>query len=731
LSDKGEAIAVGAVDFVTNPQSAIQNPQSTDPPAILLRLPPPFVIGTARREEVREAVAPAARLPALDAPFTLGTPVSQYGTAKLWRARSVDLRGLLFGSFRAYAPPRPEEGAAPRRQRPDAGESAYREWQDELARRLAAVLQPPPETLLRATGPLEWPGSFFPYQRDGIQALVQSPRLLLGDEMGLGKTVMAIAALRLLLVRREIERALVVTPASLLEQWRRELLLWAPELRVMLVHGAPEDRAWRWQYRTHVTLTSYETLRVDYTGSPICGPCRERWGAVVLDEAQKIKNRDSEVSQACKGLPRERSWALTGTPLENRPEDVLSILEFVTGGEGEAPLVATGPALRAALGRYQLRRRKTDVLRDLPPKIVTDLLLPLTRAQRRDYERAEREGIVALRERGEVRLENVLALITRLKQICNFAPSVDASAKMDDLEERLDELTAAGHKALVFTQYTGDDSGARHIAARLGRFSPLLFTGDMGLRERARAVEQFQTEDDHPVMVLSLKAGGQGLNLQRAAYVFHFDRWWNPAAERQAEDRSHRLGQTQPVNVYRYVMADTIEERIDALLKSKTELFEQIVEESSLDLAPLLDQRDLFGLVGLAPLAPAADPSGATLEARTAALLARQGYRVEKRGGKGDGGVDIIAEKQDAVGTRVRLLVQCKDSQRPVGVEVARSLHGALPPGDRGVIGILVCPSGFTAEARAFAAARHVQLWDAAKLERLEQDGQLEEAPGD
>jgi hypothetical protein len=147
-------------------------------------------------------------------------------------------------------------------------------------------------------------------------------------------TVQAIAALRLLMFRREMERALVVVPASLLEQWRRELLNWAPELRVMLVHGPPEDRSWRWQYRAHVTLTSYDILRIDYTGSATCGPCRERWGVVVLDEAQKIKNRDTDVARACKGLPRDRSWALTGTPLENSAEDVLSILEFVTGGGG-------------------------------------------------------------------------------------------------------------------------------------------------------------------------------------------------------------------------------------------------------------------------------------------------------------------------------------------------------------------------------------------------------------
>jgi hypothetical protein len=226
------------------------------------------------------------------------------------------------------------------------------------------------------------------------------------------------------------------------------------------------------------------------------------------------------------------------------------------------------------------------------------------------------------------------------------------------------------------------------------------------------------------VLVISLQAGGQGLNLQRASYVFHFDRWWNPAVERQAEDRVHRLGQTQPVHVYRYVMVDTIEERMDELLKRKTHLFERIVDETSLDLSRLLDQRDLFELVGLDPPGRrASDPTGAALEDRVAALLARQGYRVERTGGRQDGGVDLIAEKRDAVGTRLRLFVQCKDTDRPAGVEVARSLNGVLPPGDRGVTGVIVCPAGFTPEARAFATARQIHLWDATRLERLESGG--------
>jgi hypothetical protein len=720
-----------------------------DPPATLLRLPPWSDLdeaghrtapgaGVARRRDGRSAAVAftARRRDCQSAGFTIGTPVSRFGTVKLWKARSVNLRLLLFASAAPLLDADlelPARGGAPPGSDRAPGDGRRPRPEDLLARRLATVLQPPPDLLMIANGPLEWPGIFYPYQRDGIRALVHSPRLLLGDDMGLGKTVQAIAALRLLFYRREVERALVVTPASLLEQWRREIARWAPELRVMVVQGPPEDRAWRWHYRAHVSLTSYETLRADVTGSPTCGPCREPWSVVALDEAQKIKNRDTDAARACKRLPRQRSWALTGTPIENRPEDVLSILEFVMGGDPEqgqadrTPRLTVGPALRAALGQFHLRRRKADVLQDLPPKIVTDLVLPLTRPQRQAYERAEQEGVVELRERDgsagrtPARIENVLALITRLKQICNFAPSGGASAKMDDLDGRLEELAAAGNKALVFTQYAGAESGVRRIAERLRRFSPLIYTGDMSPRERAGAVERFQESEAHPVLILSLQAGGHGLNLQRASYVFHFDRSWNPAVERQAEDRSYRLGQTQPVNVYRYVMVDTIEERIDALLKEKTRLFEQLLDGTSLDVTRLFDQRDLFGLFGLdLPAAAPGDPTGAALEARIAELLARQGYQVERAGGRGDGGVDLIAEKRDAVGVRVRLWVQCKETAEPTGVEAVRSLNGILPPGDRAVTGVVVCPAGFTPEARSFAAARRIELWDAGRLEALE-----------
>lgn len=272
-----------------------------------------------------------------------------------------------------------------------------------------------------------------------------------------------------------------------------------------------------------------------------------------------------------------------------------------------APRLAAGPALLRRQLDVQLRRRKADVLPELPPKFVSHVALPLEGAQRESYERAERDGVVRLREAGAtVRIENVLALIMKLKQICNVCPSTGQSAKLEDVRERMGILDAQGHRALVFSQFTGETHGARAIAAALAAFCPLLYTGDLSGGERDAILRRFREQAEHRVLVLSLRAGGQGLNLQDASYVFHFDRWWNPAVERQAEDRTHRLGQTVPVHVYTYTMEGTIEERIAAILQEKQFLFDELVDDVSLDLQSNLTADELFGLFGLAP------PSGAT-----------------------------------------------------------------------------------------------------------------------
>ena len=442
----------------------------------------------------------------------------------------------------------------------------------------------------------------MPFQEAGVRTLLSNERLLLADDMGLGKTLQVIAALRVLFIRRDIESALVVTPATILDQWRQELNKWAPELRAIVIRGNPTDRAWQWNAEVHVTFVSYDTLRSDFGGGPHSPPRRKTWDVLVADEAQRIKNRNA-TSQALKGIKRLRSWALTGTPLENNEEELASIVEFVDHGE----LVSQdryypGAQLRSRHRELQLRRKKGEVLQDLPPKLTAKLDIPLLSGQRESYNRAERDGMVHLRELGaDVRVQHVLELIARLKQICNADPKTGESSKIDDIRQRIETITQQGNRALVFSQYTSAGFGVAAIAEALKEFNPLSLTGDLSLDARRSVIHGFRNDDSHKALILSLRAGGVGLNLQEASYVFHLDRWWNPAIERQAEDRSHRFGQTVPVHVFKYSCIATIEERIDAILAQKQELFDELVDDVSLDLATALSAGQLFGLFGLEP----------------------------------------------------------------------------------------------------------------------------------
>ncbi len=470
-----------------------------------------------------------------------------------------------------------------------------------LWKRLAYLLQPPTDLLLAATGPVEWPGILFPYQVDGVRTLLARDAILLADDTGLGKTVETIAALRILTLQRRIQAGLIVMPAGLLRQWRKALATWAPELCVSTVYGPPAERAWQWQTPAHVYLVSYDTLREERANNMGREALRRTWDVVVLDEAQRIKNRDTDVSRLCKRLRRRRAWALTGTPLENNLDELASILEFVAPHLDDTTMhVFAGPNVMQRQHAVQLRRRKLDVLPQLPPKLTSTITLQLGADQRAIYARAEQEGVYALRARGaDVRIQNVLELIVRLKQLCNVDPVSGQSAKLADLTERVATLVSEGHRVLVFTQFTDATFGARAIAARLARFRPLLYTGDMSLAERDDAIRAFKEDAMHSVLVLSLRAGGLGLNLQDASYVFHFDRWWNPSVERQAEDRSHRLGQAYPVNVYVYTCEQTVEERIESVLERKRRLFQEVVDDVSLDLRDVLTPVELFSLFDL------------------------------------------------------------------------------------------------------------------------------------
>lgn len=449
------------------------------------------------------------------------------------------------------------------------------------------LLMPPLSDVLQRGFDLPFP--LPAYQAEGVGFLARRKHALLADDMGLGKTIQAIVALRILLGGGFVKRALIVCPAGLKSNWKAEFRLWAPEVVVQVVQGDGGTRQLQWNSPRHVFIANYEILRNDSEFLP-------PFDLVVLDEAQRIKNAETATARAIKAIPRRAAWCLTGTPLENSPQDLISLVSFMKP-DVLLPSDAPPETIRSAIAPYFLRRRKTEVLKDLPPKVHFTTRLELSDAQREAYLAAEEEGTVFLRSLGEtVTLHHVLALLTRLKQICNFDPKTGESAKLDYLLESLTVLRETGEKALIFSQYT---ETLQFLFEHLGDYHPLLYTGEISRTQKDDVLRQFREDASCFVLLLSLQAGGVGLNLQEASYVFHFDRWWNPAVERQAEDRAYRMGQTRPVLVTRLITVETIEERIDAVLAAKQALFDRVVEEDVN--ASALSEAEYFHLVGLDP----------------------------------------------------------------------------------------------------------------------------------
>jgi SNF2 family DNA or RNA helicase len=462
----------------------------------------------------------------------------------------------------------------------------------KLSDRLQYVLQPSLETLM-AQSSLQFPMHPFAYQLQGVAFLYPRVAAVLADEMGLGKTMQAISAVRMLLHAGEIGSVLLVCPKPLVTNWQREFALWAPEVPVAMIEGDPERREWQWRLAdVPVKIANYEVL------------CRDQrliaeedldFDLVMLDEAQRIKNASSVTSQAVCALQRRRSWALTGTPVENSSNDLLGIFEFVAPGHLSANMKVR--AMGRAAGDYVLRRTKESVLADLPPKLVRDAELQLTAEQRETYTLAEDEGVLRLSELGdEISIQHVFELILRLKQICNFDPATGTSTKLERLSADLEEVADSGKKAIVFSQWVGT---LQRLSGELAHLNPLEYHGQVTPKRRDAILEQFRAERKHRVLLMTYGAGGVGLNLQFCSYVFLFDRWWNPAVEDQAINRAHRIGVDGPVTVSRFLTMDTIEERINQVLTEKRELFDTIFSQAARPMNLGLTQQEIFGLFKL------------------------------------------------------------------------------------------------------------------------------------
>ncbi|HEX5104166.1 MAG TPA: DEAD/DEAH box helicase [Pirellulaceae bacterium] len=461
----------------------------------------------------------------------------------------------------------------------------------KLQDRLYYVLQPPLETLIQSDA-LHFPFEPFPYQYQGVAFLYPRFSAILADEMGLGKTMQAITSIRMLLRSGEIRRVLLICPKPLVTNWKREFSLWAPEIPLTIVEGDAAKRQWQWtQENAPVKIANYELLMRDRDVLD----CNLHFDLVVLDEAQRIKNTGSATSQIARSISRTRNWALTGTPIENTPDDLVGIFEFLSPGYLRPGLGAR--RMSELVKDHILRRTKDMVLKDLPPKLFRDAELDLSPDQRATYEMAENEGVVHLSEMGDtLTIQHVFELVLRLKQICNFDPATGSSSKLERLEADLEEVAASGKKAIVFSQWV---KTLDTIAEKLGRFGPLFYHGQIPSKQRDGILKQFKEDPSKHVILMSYGAGSVGLNLQFCEYVFLFDRWWNPAVEDQAINRAHRIGAAGPVTVTRMLALSTIEERINDVLNHKRELFDQIIGQTSAPASLGLSQAEIFGLFNL------------------------------------------------------------------------------------------------------------------------------------
>ena len=465
---------------------------------------------------------------------------------------------------------------------------------------------------VEVTVPKELKGELRPYQEVGLKWLWTNVSKGFGacmaDDMGLGKTIQVISLLLKMKEEGKLKKpVLVICPTTLMGNWMKELQMFAPTLDAAIYHGA--DR--QLDVNHDVILTTYAIMRIDVEELK-----KHSWGVIIVDEAQNIKNPDTAQTLAIKLLKSDVKIAMTGTPVENRLTELWSIFDFINKGylgslrefqkSYAIPIErfkehSRANKLRMSISPFVLRRLKTDkhVISDLPEKMVLNEYCYLSKMQAVLYEKTLNEmmtkisGFTGVNRRG-----NIFKLITALKQICNhpyqFLKSGEMgrelSGKMEKCLDLVQSILDNGEKTLIFTQYKEMGDILCKVIAQECNTEPLFFHGSLTVSQREDLIDRFQNNDDSKVMILSLKAGGTGLNLTSATNVIHYDLWWNPAVEDQATDRTYRIGQDKNVMVHRMITLGTFEEKIDEMLKSKKELADLAVYEGEKIITELSDE---------------------------------------------------------------------------------------------------------------------------------------------
>jgi SNF2 family DNA or RNA helicase len=468
-----------------------------------------------------------------------------------------------------------------------------------------------------------------PYQQQGFDWLVfmreQGFGVCLADDMGLGKTVQLIAYLLHIHRTQSVqEPSFIICPTSVLGNWQKELARFAPDLRVHVHYGQLRSKDESFaselaQIKPDVVLTTYGTASQDAESLS-----EVTWASVTLDEAQNIKNMHTKQSRAIRKLQGAHHLALTGTPVENRLSELWAIFDFIYKGylgnfrkfqEGFIAPIERDESeehkrkLRAKIRPFLMRRTKQDpdLLLNLPNKQEQREYCPLTTEQAALYESLIQETLFKLETlTGFEKKGLILKMLSKLKQLCNhpalylkegFGPAEDMMERSEKLARIVTlaaEIAARGEQCLIFTQYIGMGHLLQHCLSELYDIETPFLSGSMPKQQRDNLVEAFQ-EKEFPVFLLSLKAGGTGLNLTAANHVLHADRWWNPAVENQATDRAYRIGQTKFVHVHKFVTIGTIEEKIDKLLSDKQALSEDLIQSSQW--ITELDDNDLRDLL--------------------------------------------------------------------------------------------------------------------------------------
>jgi SNF2 family DNA or RNA helicase len=462
----------------------------------------------------------------------------------------------------------------------------------KMGDRLFYMLQPPLESLLSGET-MEFPFPPVDFQYEGVGFLFTRYNAILADEMGLGKTMQAITSMRMLLRTHQARTILLICPKPLVTNWLREFKTWAPEVTVAAIQGNKSERAWHWKHnRAMVKVANYELLIRDQA---IVTDNEQQYDLCVLDEAQRVKNKQNSTSKIIQKINRRRSWALTGTPIENSINDLVGICEFASPGTVNQNM--TVREIKRNVNDLILRRTKDIVMTDMPPRLMRDAELGLSQEQSDRYHAAENNGVMQLNEMGdEITINHVFELVLRLKQICNFDPVTQASTKVDRLKADLEEVAASGQKAIVFSQWVG---AIEKITEQVQAFNPLEYHGRIPSKRRDPILKEFKENPDRTVLLMSYGAGSVGLNLQFCRYVFLFDRWWNPAIEDQAINRAHRIGAAGSVTITRMIMAGTIEQRIHDILEEKRELFNEILSPDAQPTNRGLTRDEIFGLFDL------------------------------------------------------------------------------------------------------------------------------------